>query len=178
MSTLNPTVRRWLWVAPILLAAAGAIAWGIQRQSGERSSPPPAVESVVSAANVEREVHAFCGSSCHAYPPAEIFPRRYWRSEVERGYRFFEQSGQSMPAPPIERVVKYYEGRAPEELPPADLRPEPYPLSVGFDPVSYPPPPGIGKPAISHLALVRLSGKASGPLDVLACDMQSGASWP
>ena len=175
MPTPNPTVRRWLWAAPILLAAAGAIAWGTQRLTRERSGPPtPPVESAVSAEDVEREVHAFCGSSCHAYPPAETFPRRYWRSEVERGYRFFEQSGQSMSVPPIERVVRYYEGRAPEDLPPADLKPEPHPPAVGFEPVSYPPPAGSGKPAISHLALTRLSGRASGPLDVLACDMQSG----
>jgi hypothetical protein len=174
MPSPNPTVRRWLWAAPILLLAAGAVVWGIQRQRGERPSPPPAKEPIASAADVEREVHAFCGSSCHAYPPAETFPRRYWRSEVERGYRFFEQSGRSMSVPAIERVVRYYEERSPEELPHADLKSAPHPLPVGFDPVSYPPPPGMGKVAVSHLALVRLSGKASGPLDVLACDMQSG----
>ena len=101
---------------------------------------------------------------------ADTFPRRYWRTEVERGYRFFEQSGASLHAPPIEAVVRYYEERAPEELPHAELKAATRPLPVKFEPVSYPPPPRFGKVAISHLELVRLSrpGAKTGPLDILA----------
>ena len=177
MTTMNLTGRRWLWATPALVLAAAATVWGIQRLTRDRPTPggPPAADLGSTKADVTKQVHAFCGSSCHAYPPAETFPRRHWRSEVERGYRFFEQSGQSMPVPPIEAVVRYYEERAPEELPHANFKPASRPLPVRFDQVSYPPPPG-GKPAISHLALVRLTRPKdkAGPLDILASDMQTG----
>ena len=178
MATHNPTIRRWFWAAPALVLAAAATVWGVQRFGRDRSTAggaPPAVAPAVASADVTQEVHSFCGGSCHAYPPAETFPRRYWRTEVERGYRFFEQSGQSMAVPPIEGIIRYYEEKAPEELPHADLKAAAHPLPVRFEPVSYPPPAGE-KPGIAHLALVRLSRPkaTTGPLDILASDMQTG----
>lgn len=177
MGTHNPTIRRWLWATPPLVLAAAATVWGVQRFTSDRpgAGGQPVVVPSGDSADVGKAVHAFCGGSCHAYPPADTFPRRHWKTEVERGYRFFEQSGESMTAPPINAVIRYYEDRAPEELPHADLKPEPHALPVRFDRVSYPPPPG-GRPGVSHLALVRLSRpkQKAGPLDVLACDMQTG----
>lgn len=177
MSCPRPMSARWLAVAAVVVVAGGAVAWGIHRLGRTQPgsvSPLPADEPAVPVADIEPRVHAFCGSSCHAYPPADTFPRRFWRAEVERGYRFFEQSGESMPIPPIEQVIRYYEGQAPEELPPAELVAAPHPLPGRFESVSYPPPPGGGKVAISHLELVRLSGRPDGPLDVVASDMQTG----
>src|SRR6478752_4457879 len=176
MPTSTPAVRRWLGAMSLVALAGGAMVLGCRRSTEEPAGPSISATPVPSApADIEKEVHAFCGSACHAYPPPETFPRRHWKAEVERGFHFFEQSGRSMAVPPIEAVVRYYEHRAPEELPPAELRPEPYPLPVKFEQVSYPPPPG-GKAAVSHLSLVRLARPraASGPLDVLATDMQNG----
>ena len=175
MSSTNLTLRRWLFASPLILLAAGATVWGVQRLGRDRtpvngtSDPPP-----VTNRDIKAEVHTFCGTACHAYPPADSFPRSVWKTEVERGYGFFEKSGMSLAPPPIEAVVRYYEEQAPDVLPPADLRPEPYPLPVEFERVSYPPPPPAGPLAISNLDLVRLTHPKSGPLDVLACDMLTG----
>jgi hypothetical protein len=160
----------------LVALAGGAMELGCRRPSEGPTGPAVTPTPTTSApADIEKEVHVFCGSACHAYPPADTFPRRHWKAEVERGFHFFEQSGRSMAAPPIEAVVRYYEQRAPEELPPAELKPEPYPLPLRFEQVSYPPPPGR-RVAVSHLSLVRLTRpKATGgPLDVLATDMQNG----
>jgi len=113
----NPTIGRWLRVAPVVALAGGALVLGCRRPAEDASSQGVTPAPAVAAADVEKEVHAFCGSACHAYPPADTFPRRYWKAEVERGFHFFEQSGRSIAAPPIEAVVRYYERRAPEELP-------------------------------------------------------------
>lgn len=174
MSRMNPATSRWLWITPALVLAVGTIL-GCRRTVEEPSTQGDSPTPAVATADIEKEVHVFCGSACHAYPPADTFPRRYWKAEVERGFHFFEQSGQSMAVPPIEAVVRYYEQRAPEELPPAELKPEPYPLPVRFESVSYPPPPG-GKVAVSNVSLVRLTHPkaTSGPFDILATDMQNG----
>ena len=161
-------------------AAAGAVlvAGLVTGCSSPPAPPPPAAVAVEDApADIEARVHAFCGGSCHAYPPADSFPKRHWRGEVERGFRFFERSGLALPAPPIESVVRYYEARAPEELPPAACPAAARPLPVRFDRLGYPNPPGAGRPAVSHLSLVHLPQPGTtgpGPLAVLACDMQGG----
>lgn len=164
-----------------LLVAAVAAVGGIWAAGCSPPPPPPPTPPASSegAADVTQQVHNFCGGSCHAYPPADSFPRRYWRAEVERGYRFFEQSGMALPAPPIESVVRYYEERAPEELAPIVQSPA-TPSPVRFERVSYPPPTAGEKLAISHVNLVRLpapgrpSPSGDEPPSILACDMQSG----
>src|SRR5262249_40923114 len=127
------------------------------------------------------QVHHFCGTGCHAYPPPNTFPRRYWRNEVERGFRFFEQSGLALKPPPVESVVRYYEERAPEELDPAVLKSASRPLGVRFERLGFPGPRITGSFAISHVNLVHLPDPTrptrtggSPPLDVLACDMKVG----
>jgi FG-GAP-like repeat len=178
MTSPNPTIRRWLWSAPMIILAVAATVLGCRRAAEDRSTKSASLStaSPIAAADIEKDIRVFCGSACHAYPPADTFPRRHWRAEVERGFGFFEKSGRPMHAPPIEAVVRYYEEHAPDELPPAKLQPEPHPLSVKFDPVSYPPPAQGGKPGISHLSLVRLTHPkdTTGPFDILACDMQGG----
>src|SRR5262249_28738538 len=130
-------------------------------------------------ADVSEQVHNFCGSSCHAYPPPDSFPRANWRSEVERGYRFAEQAGLTRKVPPIESVVRYYEKRAPEEVPGTTRPPPSRPLPVRFQKQSYPGPalPPGEKFAISNVNLVRLPAPGAAPgkgLDILACDMHAG----
>jgi hypothetical protein len=101
--------------------------------------------------------------------------------EVERGYRFFEQSGMPLTPPPIDPVIRYHEERAPEHLPPAVWQPASRPHGLDFQKLSYPSPVGHQGPvAVSHVKLVRLrlpgepDPGPNGPLSVLACDMQSG----
>src|SRR4051794_11764753 len=95
----------WLALVAVPLAAVGAAAYAY-RHLGPAADAPPPVRPPEVPADIADRVHAFCGSSCHAYPPPDIFPRRAWRAEVERGFRFFEQSGMSLRSPPIEAVVR------------------------------------------------------------------------
>lgn len=140
-------------------------------------APPPAAARVDSPADIEERVHNFCGGACHPYPPPDTFPREHWRKEVERGFRFFEQSGKPLSPPPVEAVVRYYEERSPVELARADIKAAAKPPEVTFEKVSYPPPPGP-KVAISHVNLVKLPAPGAPadrePLSILACDMAGG----
>jgi hypothetical protein len=169
-------VTRRTVTAAVLLAAVGCGTKPVE--------PPPAVADPKPAAlpsDIDAQVHAFCGGACHAYPPADSFPRRHWRAEVERGYRFFDQSGMALSPPKLGHVVRYYEERAPEDYPPARVAPAGRPLGVKFEQVSYPPPAGP-KPMISNVQAVRLprpgmtdpAAIAREPVTLLACDMQNG----
>jgi hypothetical protein len=130
-------------------------------------SPTPVVETVATT----EQVDVFCGK-CHAYPPAESFPRWAWKEEVERGYFFFGKSSLNLRPPPIDDVVRYYEQRAPEALPPARIERSATPLNVALTPKRMPDPAGGMPPAISHVSLVHLSSPER--LDVVACEMRHG----
>jgi hypothetical protein len=91
---------------------------------------------------------------------------------VEQGYRFFKDSTLSMAAPSPAHVIKYYEDRAPRELPPAEVEKAATPLAVKFTPIRYPVPAGAARPAISNVNLVHLYDDKR--LDILACDMRHG----
>src|SRR5262245_35201356 len=128
-----PTRRFTLALALTFLAATGC---------GQRAAPTPAPPEPAEPlpADLENQVHSFCGTACHAYPPPDSFPRRHWRAEVERGFRFFDQSGMALVPPKLGHVVRYYEDRAPDDYPPATVVPAARPLGVRFDTLSYPPP--------------------------------------
>jgi hypothetical protein len=133
--------------------------------------PPPEAAPPRAAANIGEQVHKFC-AACHAYPPPETFPRSVWKDEVERGYVFFAQSGLALPAPPIDDVVKYFEERAPLELP--FVRPK---LAQGaprvrFQPTRVPGPPGTSPPAVSNVSVVHLHDKTKPT--ILVCEMRWG----
>jgi len=153
-------------VALAVLALAGC---------GTAPPPPPEVPAVAPLpADIEAQVHTFCGGACHAYPPADSFPRRHWRSEVERGFRFFDQSGLALSPPKLGHVVRYYEEKAAEEYPAANTTATTRPLPARFEPVSYPPPPGP-RPMIAHVQAVRLPRPGGEPaLTLVACDMSGG----
>jgi hypothetical protein len=134
--------------------------------------PPPATRPALSEAEITEQVHNFCGTSCHAYPPPDSFPRWAWKQEVERGFRFFEKSGLPLKAPPIQEVVRYYEKRAPEALPHADIVPARHPLPVRFEKTGWPGPKVRDTPSISFVDFVHLSDRKR--KDLLACDMRNG----
>lgn len=162
-----------------LLVLVGASAYACIHFIGPRAAPPP-IQSPAAPAELAARIHEFCGA-CHAYPTPDSFPRKHWRSEVERGYSFFEKSGMPLTAPPINHVIGYYEQLAPEELPQADFGPSSSSaLGVHFERLSYPGPAVKEKFAVSNVNLVHLprpgrkETRAKEPLDVIATDMRAG----
>jgi hypothetical protein len=115
------------------------------------------------------QVHRLC-SACHAYPPPETFPRSAWRLEVKQAYEFqHKEPGRHLDFPPIESVIRYYERRAPETLPPQTMAANaPGPSPVRFERRGIPLPDAAAAPGVSNVQLVRLSGAAQP--DVLVCD--------
>jgi hypothetical protein len=148
-------------------AALGMIGWYFWATAPRVTLVAP----VADAADLPAQVHQFCGA-CHAYPPAETFPRSAWKEEVERGYFFYGKSNLRLTPPPIEQVVRYYETRAPEHLPPAVFERATTPLSVRLEPLRIAGPPATAPPAISHVSLVYLSDPKR--LEILACEMKHG----
>lgn len=163
------------FVAAVILAGCG---------KGPDTAPPVPIDhsdTTQPPADLEKQIHSFCGTACHAYSEPDTFPRSHWRMEVERGYSFFYQSGLSLTPPKLAHVVRYFEERSPEEYKPATIIPSTKPLDVQFETRSYPPPAG-GRPMISHVSSVKLpppgqtdpSSIAREPSTLLACDMSGG----
>jgi hypothetical protein len=171
----TPTGRAGLWAGVVgLLAAAGAGAWllhapraPVAPTSALTGAPAPAPESPELVANIRQ----FC-SACHPLPPADTFPRSAWGYEVDQAYGLARDAVLPFRKPPIESVVKYFEDRAPLELPPARFEQASGPPPVSFQPTGFRAPPHPDPPAVSNVSLVRLFDKER--LDVLACDMRRG----
>jgi len=71
-------------------------------------------------------VQRFCGE-CHPVPSPASYPRAKWHDEVERGYRFYYESGRTdLVEPAVSDTVSYFEGNATEKLvvPSAETIPE------------------------------------------------------
>jgi hypothetical protein len=152
-------------VAGVLLSAGGGVAIYFHLTSKSKPAPPPTNEETTA------QVHQFCGA-CHAYPPADTFPRFAWKLEVQRGYGFFGESSLSLQAPPIDDVIEYYESRAPLELPELHYPKPDRPYPVSFDRVAFAAPPHALPPAVSNVNLVHLYDDEH--LDLLVCDMRQG----
>jgi hypothetical protein len=137
--------------------------------------PPPAFYGVVGSpreANAE-QVHRFCGTACHSYPPPNTFPRSLWRYEIKQAYDLFRDSNLSFPDfPSQESVALYYEKRAPEELPPLKFDQPAQSLSKPWQRKDYSLPGEPGAPAISNVNLVHLFDERR--LDILVCEMRRG----
>jgi hypothetical protein len=160
-----------LWLLALagagLLAAAGAAGvyfYNTAQETTAASSSPAEKE-------LDAHVHEFCGH-CHAFPPPETFPRSAWKHEVEQGFGFFDLYAPPIHPPPQEATVKYFQDRAPEELPPAHIEYASTPLPVRFEPITFPAPPDVEWPIISNVNLVHLYDDRR--LDVLATDMAHG----
>jgi hypothetical protein len=149
------------------LLAAAALSYGL--------SPPPAAADPAPAAPEEasaEQVHRFCGTACHAYPPADTFPRAAWRREVKQAYDFFRDSGLQTDFPSQESVALYYERRAPEELPRLRFEQPARRPAVSFRRQDYQGPGAADYPAVSNVNLAHLFDPRR--LDVLACEMRQG----
>lgn len=176
--TFSP--RIWLLLLPILIV--GGFVGCASNPVPEPTPDPTPAQPTALPEDIEVQVHNFCGGTCHAYPPPDSFPRLHWAAEVQRGFRFFDKSGLALTPPKLAHVVQYYEQKAPEEYPPANIVQATRPLSVRLEPVSYPPPAGQSRPMISNLKAIRLpppgvtdpAAVAREPVTLLACDMQGG----
>jgi hypothetical protein len=167
------SIRRWrLTTLALGLLAAGAGVYVLVTRPTSPALPAPPSPRAAPAEEVSTEqARLFCGS-CHAYAPPDVLPRAQWRREVSQMYEFFWQSRRYQAAPSLEGMVRYYEGRAPAQLPLNLPTPSPGPPPVRFEAAGYPAPQPSPHPAIAHLTLGRLTEK--GPLDLLACDMRFG----
>ncbi|HKI33606.1 MAG TPA: VCBS repeat-containing protein [Gemmataceae bacterium] len=174
-----PPVRRPGKVWPYVLACAVVAATAAAGLAYLSLSPPPFAPALPAATPVAvpnedspERVHKFC-SECHKYPDPESFPRHHWRAEVRQAYDFLRGSSLSVDFPPFESVVRYYEERAPEELPlvrPPCAPAGTYPIRFEREVV-----PGLKlgqEPTVSHVSLVHLFDAKR--LDVLTCDMHTG----
>ncbi len=159
-----------------LLVAAGIFLtlYGCSRNGDNGADlPPPAHPSATP--HLPERIQRFCGS-CHDNPPADTFPRFAWKDLIERMYLIFNESGRPLQPPPIEEVVRYFEERAPLQLPPAAIRRADHPLSVRLARRDYPVCEGPYQdpsPHVSHVNLVHFFDPKK--LDVLACEMKGGA---
>ena len=73
MNSVAPVPRL---LAAILLYALVCIGCG--RAPEQPTAPEPPAQQPLPA-DLEQQVHAFCGGACHVYPPADSFPRQHWR---------------------------------------------------------------------------------------------------
>jgi FG-GAP-like repeat len=161
-----------LWLTAATVAAlTGAGAFALLRPAPDREPGPTPVTPALSEAELARRVQAFCGA-CHASPRPESFPRRAWRDQVLNMFSFFRNANLKATPPPVDQVIKYFEDRAPPELPPAVIHRARTPLPVKLERLGLPGPPGGARVLISHLSVVHLSDKARPEL--LATDMGSG----
>ncbi len=101
-------------LAVVVVCATVAVYYHLGRSAPHEepaafSSPQPTVVTPL-------QIEAYC-SKCHAYPPADSFPRLAWKEEVEKSYKLIAQSQlylkqRAVPAPPpMEQVLRYYEER-------------------------------------------------------------------
>ncbi len=62
------------------------------------------------------KVTNFCGD-CHPVPSPMSFPRANWPAEVDRGFKFYEESHRTdLEEPTYADVLRYFQSQAPEEL--------------------------------------------------------------
>jgi FG-GAP-like repeat len=117
-------------------------------------------------------------TSCHAFPPPDILPRAKWSAKL------FEMTGLAVTgtgAPrgkeipldfPIEKILAYYEGAAPKELPPPVPWPEPSKTPVSFARHSLALPGTTVLPIVANVRLFTM--KPERGLEVFASDMSNG----
>jgi hypothetical protein len=169
-------MRGW-WLALFGVLVVGGVTAAACYYLGR---PAPREEREASSGGQEASaplpIAEYC-ARCHAYPPPETFPRWAWPEEVRKAYKVIAESNLNLQSlggrpPPMEEVLRYYEERAPLELPRAVIERATTPLPVRFRPTTYPPLPEAAQPAISNVNLVHLFDDRR--LDLLACDMRAG----
>jgi hypothetical protein len=159
------------------LAAAAGLA-GAGTASGPANAVRQAPKPAPAASDDEALVDRVC-AECHAVPAPDVLPRASWRTVAyEMAGMIMGNVGAPPGTPPIsldfdvERIVRYYEARAPIAL----KAPEPWP-PPGTDPARFARhplrPQGLGEmPLVANARFLDLDG--SGKLKVVAADMAAG----
>src|SRR5262249_11137326 len=147
----------------ILVLAAACLGMGVLGLAAAfshapREAAPPEQATAKASEATSEQVHQLCGA-CHAYPPADSFPRASWRREVRQGYDFLRDSALAIDYPSLESVVRYYERRAPVELPSGQPPDAAGPVPLRFRRRSFAPPDLAALPAIANVNLVHLYDK-------------------
>jgi hypothetical protein len=158
-----------------LTAGVAVAGWFLHRSGkGEPIPPPePAATEAASLKTLGEQIHQAC-TACHAYPSPTSFPRWAWRSEIDQAYGFIETLKPELNPPPKERVIDYFENRAPLELPRARVEYAATPFRTGFDRTNAPPypDPRIERATLSNVQIVHLTDPQQP--EILACEMQAG----
>ncbi len=157
-------LRRALLVLP-LLALAAAAGWYVAPRPRDPVDAGFVAPPVAEASS--EEVHRFCGTACHAYPPPDSFPRRAWRKEVEQGFYFAGRFRPDLRGPSVESVLAYYETRAADELPLPSRPAAPGEPSVHWQRRGY----AVGEsayPEVTNVSAVKLT--PGGKVQILACE--------
>ena len=161
----------WFGLTVVVVAAACGLAgflWHNRSLSAGAVETPPVLELPPEPAEASTEqVHQFCGA-CHAYPPAETFPKEAWRKELRQAYDFFRDSKLHLEFPSLESVALYYERRAPDKLPELE-KTAPSTPPLRFERKGFRPPDESIQPGVANVNLVHLFDKKK--LDVLVCDV-------
>jgi hypothetical protein len=166
----RPTRRRWTWLllAVALVAGSGGLAYAVLAPHGAALPPLPPEPDEAAVEQVNR----LC-VSCHALPPAEVFPRAVWRTKVAQMYDFLhaDPTRRVPEYPSLESVARYFEARAPEALPQTARPHAPHPCPAQFDRGRLRTPDPARPPGVAFVGLARLSGKDTP--DVIVCDAVS-----
>jgi hypothetical protein len=139
---------------------------------------PTAPLSPEEDALIDKQIEEQC-TKCHVRPPAEYVPRGQWRFRVQE---MAERSMTGTGIPPgeesllwqldLEKVIRWFESRAPDVLP----MPDPWPADDGglvFVRHAYNPPGNPPKPVVSNVRFYDLDG--NGRTEIVACDMGRGS---
>lgn len=86
----------------------------------QKKTPEPrlsgAARRPVGDIKFEEQMRAFC-AACHVMPQPQSFPKSAWKKEIKRGFDFYYEAGRSdLKLPPEEKVVAWFEKRAPHKL--------------------------------------------------------------
>jgi hypothetical protein len=167
LSQINPFWSFLGGIALLAVAVGGTLFWTLRydRESEPLASPPP-------PKSISAQVREFCGA-CHQVPAADVLPAFAWKGEIELMYELLRESGRPITPPNVDEVTRYYEDKAPLELPPARFERSTTPYGIRFEKVDMPLAPHSEKfVAISNVNLVHLSDPRLPEL--LACEMRSG----
>ena len=164
----------------VTLLVVGGLAVMTHGQTSTGSPKAPATETTSPVAS-ESEARAVCGTACHLLPPPDILPRQAWHDTIARMTLLMQNqpepvgppgtASRTVNLPPeVQRVLRYYQQNAPEQLP----APTPWPRADtsqfkirAFSPVDGPP-----APAVTHVRFLDLD--RDGHLEIVASEMRYG----